>query len=95
MPKRKSTKRKNAQKRREYDRNVAIASLGLRYASEAKLEGVEVRHIKKVLAATDGNISLAADLLGMPRRTLQRIMRRWQRKTSPRRKHGRKCRGRR
>jgi ActR/RegA family two-component response regulator len=71
--------------------DIAVASLGIANITEARLDSVEVRHIKRVLAATDGNISLAAKLLGMPRRTLQRKMRRMKpsrRKVVRRRKHG-------
>jgi DNA-binding NtrC family response regulator len=41
------------------------------------LESVERRHILRVLAAVDGNKSLAADILRIGRRTLYRKLERW------------------
>ncbi len=73
--------------------NIAVASLGISNVTEARLDKVEVKHIRKVLDAADGNISLAARLLGLPRRTLQRKLKRLKpakRKPTRRRKHGRR-----
>jgi two-component system response regulator RegA len=41
-----------------------------------QLEDVERQHIRRALAGTDGNISLAARRLGLHRRTLQRKLQR-------------------
>jgi transcriptional regulator with GAF, ATPase, and Fis domain len=68
-------------KRREQDRQLAIAYLGSPSPSEIRLDEVIADHIKRVLEATDGNLSLAAKLLGMHRRSLQRYARRTQLRT--------------
>ncbi|AOY75214.1 sigma-54-dependent Fis family transcriptional regulator [Clostridium formicaceticum] len=47
-------------------------------SQEDKLEEVENRHIKKVLEKTGGNISLAAEALGIGRNTLYRKMKKYQ-----------------
>jgi len=61
---------------RHYSRDFAIAFLGAANATDLKLAGVIDRHIVRVLDATDGNLSLAAQLLGMHRRSLQRYEKR-------------------
>lgn len=55
---------------------LALAYLGAWTPSNVRLQGVIDRHIARVLAAADGNLSLAAELLGIHRRSLQRIQRR-------------------
>ncbi len=67
------------QKRREHDRELAIAYLGVGSVDEVRLDRVIDEHIERVLAASDQNLSLTADLLGMHRRSLQRYVRRKQR----------------
>jgi two-component system response regulator RegA len=57
-------------------RDLALAILGTANAADVQLQTVIDRHIARVLDATDGNLSLAADLLGMHRRSLQRYERR-------------------
>ena len=46
--------------------------LGASNAEEVRLKYIVEQHIKRVLTATDENLSLAAKLLGMHRRSLQR-----------------------
>ncbi len=57
-------------------RDLALAYLGATNASSVVLDHVIDGHILRVLDATDGNLSLAAELLGMHRRSLQRYLRR-------------------
>ena len=59
---------------------MALAFLGATSADEVHLKRVIDVHISRVLAAADGNLSLAAKLLGMHRRSLQRHARRKQMK---------------
>jgi ActR/RegA family two-component response regulator len=64
-------------KRAARDRGeLALAYLGAPNAGEIRLTRVVERHIARVLDAADDNLSLAAKLLGMHRRSLQRYMRR-------------------
>jgi transcriptional regulator with GAF, ATPase, and Fis domain len=63
-------------KRREQDLQLALAYLGAPKPAQIRLDEVIADHIKRVLEATDGNLSLAAVLLGMHRRSLQRYARR-------------------
>jgi ActR/RegA family two-component response regulator len=51
---------------------MALAILGATNADEVRLKYVVEQHIKRVLGAADDNMSLAAKLLGMHRRSLQR-----------------------
>jgi ActR/RegA family two-component response regulator len=57
-------------------RDLALAYLGATNAGDVVLDRIIDGHILRVLDATDGNLSLAADLLGMHRRSLQRYLRR-------------------
>ena len=61
---------------REEHRELALAYLGAASADEVRLRSVVAAHIERVLAASDHNLSLAAELLGMNRRSLQRYARR-------------------
>jgi len=65
-------------KRREHDRELALAYLAVGSVDEIRLDRVIDEHVNRVLAATDQNLSLTADLLGMHRRSLQRYVRRKQ-----------------
>ena len=62
--------------RADLDRNLAIAYLGALELDEIRLKRVIDEHIQRVLTAADNNLSLAASLLGMHRRSLQRYLRR-------------------
>jgi ActR/RegA family two-component response regulator len=68
-------KRRPRQKRADDARDLALAIFGAN-ADDVRLRRVIDRHIARVLEATDGNLSLAAKLLGMHRRSLQRYERR-------------------
>jgi len=72
---------KSQGKRREQDAKLALAYLGAPRPAAIHLEHVIAEHIKRVLEATDGNLSLGAALLGMHRRSLQRYARRTKLKT--------------
>ena len=72
MPK----KRRPRQERAEQARDLALAIFGASNATDARLQVVIDRHIARVIDAADGNLSLAAKLLGMHRRSLQRYARR-------------------
>jgi ActR/RegA family two-component response regulator len=61
-------------------RELALAYLGAPDPRDVVLSHVEDSHIKRVLDACDGNLSLAAELLGMHRRSLQRYERRRQKR---------------
>jgi ActR/RegA family two-component response regulator len=63
-------------KRRRQEIALALACLAATTAVDAKLDIVIDRHITRVMKATDHNISLAAEVLGMHRRSLQRYLRR-------------------
>src|SRR5581483_3015150 len=54
---------------------IALARLGVGHVEDATLLHAEVTHILRVLAACDGNRSLAATVLGIERRSLQRKLR--------------------
>jgi transcriptional regulator with GAF, ATPase, and Fis domain len=84
--KRKVRQKRPQKKRREQDRQLALAYLGTPSSSEIRLDEVIAEHIKRVLEATDGNLSLAATLLGMHRRSLQRYARRTHLRTRRKRK---------
>ncbi len=58
---------------------LALAYLGATSPTAVHLERVIDEHIERVLDATDHNLSTAAELLGMHRRSLQRYVRRRQR----------------
>lgn len=79
-------KRRPRGQRRARDRELALAYLGIRSAAEIQLDRVIDEHIERVLDAADGNLSLAADLLGMHRRSLQRYARRRKLRARARRK---------
>ncbi len=57
-------------------RELALAYLGALSAADVYLDRIIDEHIARVLAATDENLSTAAELLGMHRRSLQRYVRR-------------------
>jgi ActR/RegA family two-component response regulator len=61
---------------REEHRELALAYLAAVSVDEVRLRSVVAAHIERVLAASDHNLSLAAELLGMNRRSLQRYARR-------------------
>ena len=63
---------------REQSRELALAYLAAVSADEVRLRSVVSAHIERVLEASDHNLSLAAELLGMNRRSLQRYARRKQ-----------------
>ena len=69
-------KRRRVGKRRAQDRELALAYLAVTSVDEIRLDRVIDEHIKRILDGADGNLSLAADLLGMHRRSLQRYARR-------------------
>jgi ActR/RegA family two-component response regulator len=71
---------------REEHRELALAYLAAVSADEIRLRRVVAAHIERVLDATDHNLSLAADLLGMNRRSLQRYARRKQERSPSRRR---------
>lgn len=60
----------------ELGQNLALAYLGAQHAGEVRLRNVIDQHIDRVIAASDDNVSAAAKLLGMHRRSLQRHLRR-------------------
>ncbi|MCU1280045.1 MAG: hypothetical protein JWM53_3591 [bacterium] len=62
--------------RRAQALDLAIAYLGAQHAHRIRLKHVINEHIARVLEATDDNLSAAAKLLGMHRRSLQRMLRR-------------------
>lgn len=70
--------------RKKSARALALAYLGARMAKEVELDQVVREHVDRVMDATSGNVSLAADLLGMHRRSLQRYQRRQKRKRGKR-----------
>jgi transcriptional regulator with GAF, ATPase, and Fis domain len=84
--KRKARPKRPQKKRREQDRQLALAYLGTPAPAQIRLDEVISDHIKRVLEATDGNLSLAATLLGMHRRSLQRYARRTHLRTRRKRK---------
>ena len=53
-------------------RELALAFLGVAHPAELHLERIVDDHIARVLEAADGSVSLAATILGVNRRTLQR-----------------------
>ncbi|MCU1283019.1 MAG: hypothetical protein JWM53_6565 [bacterium] len=63
---------RSSRQRSEHARDLALAFLGATSADEIHLKRVVDAHINRVLHATDENLSLAAKLLGMHRRSLQR-----------------------
>jgi ActR/RegA family two-component response regulator len=63
-------------KRAAHARDLALAIFGAANADDVRIQRVIDRHIARVFDATDGNLSLAAHLLGMHRRSLQRYVRR-------------------
>ena len=62
------------------NRNLALAYLGANDVTEVRLQRVIDRHVARVLEASDDNLSAAAKLLGMHRRSLQRYLRRKRRR---------------
>jgi ActR/RegA family two-component response regulator len=71
-------------KRAAQARDLALSFLGAHNATDVRLQMVIDRHIVRVLDAADHNLSLAAKLLGVNRRTMQRYVRR-KRRTARRR----------
>ena len=65
-------RRRSSRQRAEHAKDLALAFLGATSADEVHLKRVVDAHISRVLRATDENLSLAAKLLGMHRRSLQR-----------------------
>jgi ActR/RegA family two-component response regulator len=61
-------------------RDLALAYLGASNIDDVRMRRVVDRHIGRVLDAADGNLSLAADLLGINRRTMQRYTKRHRRR---------------
>lgn len=72
--------------RRRGSADLAIAYLGALSVDELRLHHVVARHIERVLAASDDNLSLAAELLGLNRRTMQRYAHRRRRRGPARHK---------
>jgi ActR/RegA family two-component response regulator len=68
--------RRPRQERSEQARDLALAIFGATSLADTRLQTAIDRHIARVLDAADGNLSLAAKLLGMHRRSLQRYERR-------------------
>jgi ActR/RegA family two-component response regulator len=79
-------------KRAAYARDLALAFLGATNATDIRLQVVIDRHMTRVLDASDGNLSLAAKLLGMHRRSLQRYKRKRGQPARRRRKRARRAR---
>jgi ActR/RegA family two-component response regulator len=71
-----ATRKHYRKKRAAHSRDLALAIFGASNAADVQMQRVIDRHIARVLDATDGNLSLAANLLGMHRRSLQRYARR-------------------
>ena len=74
---------------REQHRELALAYLGTATVDDVRLRSIVAAHIERVLEASDHNLSLAADLLGMNRRSLQRYARRKQDRRKPLRRRKR------
>jgi ActR/RegA family two-component response regulator len=74
-----------SRKRPDRGGDLALAFLGALNADDVRLKRVVDRHIARVLDAADQNLSLAAKLLGMHRRSLQRYVRRKRPRTRKRR----------
>jgi ActR/RegA family two-component response regulator len=72
-------------KRASLSHDLALAYLGVQHAGEVRLKNVIDEHIARVIAASDDNVSAAAKLLGMHRRSLQRHLRRRERVSKRRR----------
>jgi transcriptional regulator with GAF, ATPase, and Fis domain len=68
--------KRRSRQTREQSRELALAFLGAVVGDEVRLRSVVSAHIERVLEASDHNLSLAAELLGMNRRSLQRYARR-------------------
>lgn len=68
--------------------DLTLALLGATNAETVRMKNVVRMHVKRVMDAADGNLSVAAEVLGMHRRSLQRYLRRLERK--PRRRRGRR-----
>lgn len=64
-------------KRTAHALDLAVAFIGAATVDDVRMR--RVIHIARVPDATDGNLSLSAELLGMHRRSLQRYIRRRQR----------------
>jgi ActR/RegA family two-component response regulator len=69
-------KKRRSARRRGHPRELALAYLGARSLDDVSMRSIVDRHIVRVLDAADGNLSVAADLLGINRRTMQRYARR-------------------
>jgi ActR/RegA family two-component response regulator len=71
-------RRNRSTKRPANAHDLALAYLGVSSVDDVRMQRVIERHIARVLEAADGNLSLAAELLGVNRRTMQRDVRRRQ-----------------
>jgi ActR/RegA family two-component response regulator len=69
-------KRRPRSESAQFRRDFALAHLGGPSPDEIWLDRVVDEHIKRVVVAADGILSLAAELLGVNRRMLQRYARR-------------------
>jgi ActR/RegA family two-component response regulator len=63
-----------ARRDKSTERNTAVLRFGAADAKELQLQAAIADHVARVLAACSGSISLSAVLLGIPRRTLQRML---------------------
>lgn len=72
--------------RSRHGHDLTLAFLGATSAREVWLTSVMDAHIHRVLDATDGNLSLAAQVLKMHRRSLQRYLRRKRTRTRAKRR---------
>ena len=66
-------------------RDLGLAFLEATSAADVALQKRIDGHIARVLDAADGNLSLAAELLGVNRRTMQRYKRRQRSRSRARR----------
>jgi ActR/RegA family two-component response regulator len=73
------------QRRAAQARGLALAQLCALSERDVNLARVVADHIARVLDAADGNLSLAAELLGVNRRTMQRYKRRQRSRSRARR----------
>jgi ActR/RegA family two-component response regulator len=69
-------RRPRRRKRADQARDLALAIFGATNAADVRMQSVIDQHSARVIDAADGDLSLAAKLLGMHRRSLQRIERR-------------------
>jgi ActR/RegA family two-component response regulator len=57
-------------------RSLALAYLGVQSIADVRLARVVNSHVERVIDAADGNLTVAAELLDVNRRSLQRRNRR-------------------